>query len=337
MSAPLLPPAVRRGSRVEIAAAAATRREFLALVGAAGLLVGCGTTGPDGVGTAPGTRTVSNSFGTFEVPVDPQRVIGLEGRRDLETAVALGLGIAAVGSNAVIDGEQASFVPFDVASVPMIEQTEPNLEQIAGLRPDLVLTRGSNITELRDELATLAPLVPVDADGEITWRPDLEQVAATLGREDRLAGPLSDYDARLAAVRDRHADRITTAVIAVVQGGPEEAAFYTSSTSGFYLQAQTLGELGGNHLDFLQTLAETNPDETFSVEQTGALAPADAILLIVNGAEQRAQVEAQPLWQRLPAVTAGRVVITDSRTNYGSVYAAGAALDLLDQLYATLA
>lgn len=84
------------------------------------------------------------------------------------------------------------------------------------------------------------------------------------------------------------------------------------------------------------TLAERNPDETFSVEQTGELAPADAILVIVNGADEQAQLEAQPLWQRLPAVTAGRVVVTDFRTNYGSVYAAGAALELLDRLYATL-
>jgi len=36
-------------------------------------------------------------------------------------------------------------------------------------------------------------------------------------------------------------------------------------------------------------------------------------------------------------VAAGRVVESDSRTNYGSVYAAGACLDLLDRAYATLA
>lgn len=174
----------------------------------------------------------------------------------------------------------------------------------------------------------------MDADGEITWRPDLEQVAAALGLEDRLAGPLGDYDAQLAAVRDRHADRIDSATVAVVQWG--ETEFGSSSTDGFYLQAQTLGELGGNHLEFLQTLADRNPDEGFSIEQTGELAPADAILVIVNSADERASLEAQPLWQRLPAVQAGRVVWTDFRTNYGSIYAAGAALALLDDLYATL-
>lgn len=43
------------------------------------------------------------------------------------------------------------------------------------------------------------------------------------------------------------------------------------------------------------------------------------------------------LWQRLPAVQAGRVVVTDTRTNQGSVYAAMESLRLLDPLYSTLA
>ena len=69
----------------------------------------------------------------------------------------------------------------------------------------------------------------------------------------------------------------------------------------------------------------------------GQLAPADAILMIANTEDERAALAAQPLWQRLPAVEAGRVVLTDSRANYGSVYAATECLRLLDGLYGTLA
>ncbi|MGH3753281.1 MAG: hypothetical protein ACRDRP_11390 [Pseudonocardiaceae bacterium] len=88
-------------------------------------------------------------------------MLGLEGRRDLETAVALGLGIAAVGENAIIDGQYA---PFDPAGVEVIDQNAPNLEQIAALRPDLILTRGSNIERLRDELADAILRVLVATD-----------------------------------------------------------------------------------------------------------------------------------------------------------------------------
>lgn len=72
------------------------------------------------------------------------------------------------------------------------------------------------------------------------------------------------------------------------------------------------------------------------MEQVDLLADADAIVLIANTDDDLADLEAAELWQRLPAVRAGRVVVTDFRTNYGSVFAATACLDLLDLTYATL-
>lgn len=295
---------------------------------------------PGGTPAAPGsppagfgTLTVTNEFGTFEVPAEPRRVVGLEGRRDLETAVALDLPVVAVGSNALSDdGEIAPFLDFSMDGVQVIEQTEPNLELIASLRPDLILTRGSNIAELQAELAALASLVPVGADG--LWRPDLEQVAAWLGRDEQLATVLGRYDAELAAVRERHADRIATATVGVVQYFAEEQTFYSSPSDGFYLQANTIADLGGRYLPFLDEGGDALQDEGFSLEQVGELAPADALLVIVNDEENRAALEAEPLWQQLPAVQAGHLVFNDFRTNYGSVYAATECLRLLGDLYA---
>jgi iron complex transport system substrate-binding protein len=311
-----------------------TRREVV-LAGAA-LALGIGLAGCGGDdGAAPDrsggsdTVVVTNKYGTFDVPRNPQRVVGWEGRRDLETAVALDLPLAAVGSNALMDGEFPPFIPFDPTGVEVLEQAEPSLELIASLRPDLILTRESNIDELADKLRPIAPLVPVQPDGP--WRPDLESVGTALERTERLAEVLAGYDEARAEVRARHARRIDSAVLAVVQYATG-VGFYSSSTDGFYLQANTLADVGGNHLPFL----EEGTDE-FSIEQIPRLADADAILLITNEAAERAEIEANTLWSRLPAVRAGRVVHTDFRTNYGSVYAATACLDLLDRTYGTLA
>lgn len=323
-------------------AAVTDRRTFLALLGAVGLAAGCGAPGTAAAPSAA-TRTVTHEFGVFEVPAEPQRVVGLEGRRDLETALALGLRPVGIGSNALYGGTTpAPWLDLPLDGITVIQQTEPSLEEIAALRPDLVLTRDSNIAELRDELAAIAPLLPVGSgtDADDTgddWRADLERVAGWLGREDRLAGTLAAHDARREEIAARHADRIASAVVAVVQYSAEEGNLETSRTDGFYLQAQALGALGGRHLPFLEELERTDYTATFSTEQMGELAPADAILMIANTADERAALAAQPLWQRLPAVAAGRVVLTDSRANYGSVHAAGEGLRLLDELYATLA
>ena len=318
-----------------------TRRTFLTLLGAAGLAAGCGAP-PSDAPPAPATRSVTHRFGTFEIPTDPQRVVGLEGRRDLETALALGLRPVGIGSNALYGGDTlAPFVDLPLEGVEVIQQTEPSLEQIAALRPDLVLTRDSNIEELRDELVAIAPVVPVGSgtDPDNTgddWRADLQQVAGWLGREDRLAATLAAHDAQRDEIAARHAERIASAVVAVVQYSAE-GTLQASRTDGFYLQTQSLGALGGRHLPYLEELERTDCIVTLSAEEMGRLAPADAILMIANTADDRAALAAQPLWQQLPAVTAGRVLLTDSRADYGSVYAAGEGLRLLDELYATLA
>jgi iron complex transport system substrate-binding protein len=314
---------------------AATRRQFIAMLGAAGLLVACGGNGEEGGASGPegGTISVTNQFGTFDVPLDPQRVVGWEGRRDLETALALGLSPIAIGSNAFDGGELAPFIDFDPSGVQVIQQTEPNVELIASLRPDLILTRTSNIERLLDEVRPLAPLVGVDPDGP--WRTDLEGLAAALNRSDRLSEVLDRYDARRKEVADRHADRIGSAVIAIAQYGAG-SGFWASTTKGFALQAQTLGDLGGIMLPFIEEGGETLWNDGFSIEQAEELAAADAIL-IIGGTDDLAELDASPLWLRLPAVAANRLVRTDFRTNYGSVYAATACLDLLDQVYSTLA
>lgn len=320
----------------------ATRREFIAGGLVAGLLVACGDRRRDAAAppTAAGPErlTITNRFGTFDVPARPMRVVGLEGRRDFETAIALGLGIVGAGSNAVLEGTTtpAPFIDFDISQVTIVKQTEPNLELIASLRPDLILTRDSNIERLLAELKGIAPLLPVGgSDSTDPWRPELERIGSDLRRQEQLAKVLGAYDGEVRAVAERHRQRIATAKVAIVQYGT--SGFSSSGTKGFLLPAHTLAGLGGTLLPFLAGLpANEFGSSSFSVEQTGELSGADAILLIANTPALQAQIEANPLWQRLPAVQAQRVVVTDFRTNYGSVYAATACVRVLDRLYATL-
>lgn len=116
-----------------------------------------------------------------------------------------------------------------------------------------------------------------------------------------------------------------------------DGRFYASGTTGFYLQANTIADLGGAQIRFLEEGGDALYDDGFSAEQTERLSDADAIVTIVNEEADRNALAASPLWRRLPAVQAGRVVETDFRTNYGAVYAATACLDLLDRTYQTLA
>lgn len=320
----------------------ATRRQFLA--GAAALLVAAGCGGDDdrqpAAGQAPTTAgpssyRITNKFGSFDVPADPQRVIVLEGRRDLEVALALGWSPVAVGPNTFYVGDKLpAFLNWQPANVTKLGQGgELNIEVVAGLRPDLIIGRESNVEGAIDKLRPLgAPFITV-AGGSEPWRPELEAIASELGRLPKVAGSIADYDKALADLRTRHAARLAGATLAIAQFGGKE--FYSSPPGGFYLQVNVLAELGGRHLPWLNGLPLNRPggSSTSSIEQIEQLAPADAFLVVVNDADQRRELDELELWKRLPAVAAGRVVYTDFRTNYGSVFAARECLRLLDQAY----
>jgi iron complex transport system substrate-binding protein len=63
---------------------------------------------------------------------------------------------------------------------------------------------------------------------------------------------------------------------------------------------------------------------------------AGAILVVVETAEEWAALEADPLWNELPAVAAGNVVRTDKMTHEGGPITAMRILDLIEQLYETV-
>ncbi|GAA4546759.1 ABC transporter substrate-binding protein [Pseudonocardia xishanensis] len=316
------------------------RRGFLAgLAGAAVLAAGCGR--PDSTEAAGGgsdTVRAETPFGTFDVPLAPQRVIVLEGRQDLETAVVLGMPRpVGLGDNAVdAQGRTAAFVGFDAEGIELMPGGQVNLEMVAALRPDLIIGRASNIEPVAAELARFAPLVPVEVD-ETTWRPDLEAAGRWTGRSDRVAAAIARYEESVRAFRDRHAAALAQAAVAVLQPGTD-GAWYSSPSDGFLLQGRTLRDLGGRPVPAIEEVAPSTPGgmSEFSGEQLGLLTEADVLLVASFTEEQRAGLESSPLWSRLPVVRAGRVVHTDIRTNRGSVLAANECVRLWDQAYSLL-
>lgn len=314
----------------------------LALSGAA-----CGTSSGQLEGAseaAPTTpdqvRTVQTPYGAQAVPLEPQRIVTLEGRRDFETMVALGLTPVAAGYQGDRDQPFARFIDADVDDVQLaFPANNEDLEVLAGLEPDLIVGRDVQDLDILDALTEIAPVLSVAGGGD--WQVDLRRIATAVGREDRAEELLADYEQRLAEVRAEHREQIETAKVGVLQYSPGE--FSWSAPKGFYLQSQVLTALGGTFPDFLAAAGNDDFDasEQASSEQLGQLVDADALLVVANvladdDVDDRVALEADPLWSRLPAVQAGRVVFTDFSTNYGSYYAALEALRLLDQTYGTL-
>lgn len=174
---------------------------------------------------AAGTRSIDHVLGTTEVPADPQRIVTLD-TPHLDTALSLGL--TPVGS---VQSDVATGFPEylgertdGVEAVGTIE--EPNLEAIAALEPDLILSSSVRHEAIYDQLSGIAPTVFTDyTEG---WRAMFTTTADALNRADEGAAAITEYDAR--------ADEVGAAVGAdgktasVVRFLPDETRIYGPET-----------------------------------------------------------------------------------------------------------
>ena len=148
-----------------------TRRRFI--VGAGGLLGAvalgaCGAgeqTGSDDTeqeATPDGTRPVEHVLGTTEVPVNPQRVIALEGGTELQALLLLGITPIAAGERyADEDGDWQDHITVrhDLSEVELLRgRSDVNLELVAALEPDLIVVNES-YEEIYDLLTEIAPTI----------------------------------------------------------------------------------------------------------------------------------------------------------------------------------
>jgi len=267
-------------------------------------------------------------MGTTEVPADPQRVVVLD-TGELDAVVSLGVVPVGATTTDVSTG-------FPAYLAGRLEQTEvvgtigaPDLEAVAALQPDLVLSNVVRDEAVYDQLSDIAPTV-MAADVGDTWRETLRLVAEALGREDRADELLAAYRDRAAEVGSAVAGGDASSLeVSVVRFLPEQIRLYGQ---GSFI-GTVLADAG-----FSRPPAQQTP-ETFveaSPEQVD-LADADVVFTTAYGSAEdtpEAAVTAGPLWQGLEAVRAGRVhAVDDDVWMLGiGVTAAGLVLDDIEQL-----
>jgi iron complex transport system substrate-binding protein len=124
-----------------------TRRRFLIGAGAL-VLAGCGGPSANEPARLPLTKPFTDLRGqTVQIPREPQRVAALHDTN--VTRIMLSLGVRPAGT--VVRGGRLERVAglYDVSGMEALgEWTEPNIEQIAQLQPDLIIGSGNNGTNL---------------------------------------------------------------------------------------------------------------------------------------------------------------------------------------------
>ncbi|MET3924759.1 ABC transporter substrate-binding protein [Devosia sp. 2618] len=179
------------------------------------------------------TRSISNWIGDYDIPANPQRVIAIDERIDLETALALKLPVIGY-SHAPMNPWVAVETDAEFIGAP------PNIEQILGMEPDLILCSDWGDSEgwPLQRLRSVAPVLPLDAS--IGWRANLENISGWLGMEGRADAAVADFDAYVAGIRARHESIAKSKVIAL---------HYLPGEGEMKIRGQ-----GSNHADVLKDL-----------------------------------------------------------------------------------
>ena len=247
--------------------------------------------------------TVKDAKGEFTLDKTPSRVVALE-YSFVDALAQVGVSPVGVADDNKIDRILPQVREKIAAWQSVGTRSQPSLEVIASLKPDLIIADPSRHTAVFEELKKIAPTVMFDSRHE-SYQENLETA--------QKIGDLVGKSAEMKAKINEHNDYITNIAKNLgVQG--KKASFGTSREDKFNIQNDN-GYVGS----FLTTLGfaptKLNSDQAFveiNLEQLVMEKPEYLFIAHYRDESIARKWEAEPLWKAIPAVKANHVYSVDA-------------------------
>lgn len=274
---------------------------------------------------------VTHSMGETTITGTPKRVVVLTNEG---TEALLALGVKPVGAVKSWTGDPwYEHIAADMEGVTVVgEESQPNLELIASLKPDLIIGNKLRQEKVYDQLKAIAPTV-FSETLRGAWQTNFLLYADALGKPTEGEKLIADYDNRTADFKAKAGDKLNQKV-SVVR--------FMAGKTRIYLDDTFTGIA-------FSKLGITRPDnqkytDTFVEEITKERLPeVDADMLFYftydtgdgKGTEMEQEMLKDPLWQSLNVVKNNKAIrVSDAIWNTsGGVIAANLMLDELYKIY----
>ncbi|WP_246031818.1 ABC transporter substrate-binding protein [Salibacterium salarium] len=304
------------------------------------LITACGTaeeetagdnaSGSDDTSSEEDTRTVEHAMGETEIEGTPEKVVTLyQGAND--TAAALGVepvGIVESWTEKPI----YKYLRDDLEGTEIIgEETQPNLEAIAEMDPDVIIANKTRHEDIYEDLSAIAPTVMGEA--VYKWEDTLNIMGQALNMQEEADELLASYEERIATFQEKMGEEL-----------PIEASitnFRADHARIFYMgfAGRVLEDAG-----FERPEGHDNTDEWgIKLSSKESIPEADAeVIFNFNSGTETEQIEEtfeewtdHPLWQELEAVENDQVHMVDEETwnAGGGVLAANLMVDDLYEIF----
>ena len=291
------------------------------------MFVGCASNSATNEDKAIGkTVTVTDVRGEVEIPADPQRIVDLSGNSDILSILGYKV-IGTANSDAYDYTKFPSYLEETLSGAEILGysmQDTMDVEAVMNLKPDLIVI--STVQEkMYDALSEIAPTVMIQLEA-LNWKDDVRALAKVFNKEDVANEWLTKYETEAKEEGDKikaEYGEDTTYLSFLASGGQ----FFIFDGAGF-------GDVLYNDMGLAKPAGmPEQTDISLPVVTYEGLAAikADYIFAIATD-EDLAQLEANSIWNNLPAVKEGNVVILESSPYFNQGYSPIGREILVDEI-----
>ena len=291
------------------------------------MFVGCASNGTANEDkTTENTVTVTDVRGDVEIPADPQRIVDLSGNSDILSILGYDV-VGTANSDAYDYTKFPSYLEETLKGAEILGysmQDTMDVEAVMNLNPDLIVI--STVQEkMYDALSESAPTVMIQLEA-LNWKDDVRALGKVFGKEDVANEWIANYEAKAKDAGDKIKAKYgddTTYLSFLASGGQ----FFVFDGAGF-------GDV--LYKDMGLAKPEGMPEQTdislpvVTYEGLAAI-KADYIFAIATD-EDLAQLEANSIWNNLPAVKNGNVVVLESSPYFNQGYSPIGREKLVDEI-----
>lgn len=194
------------------------------------------------------TYTIKHAMGISKIKENPKRIVVLTNEG---TEALLSMGITPVGAVQSWAGNPwYDHIKKDMKDVKSVgTESEPSLETIASLKPDLIIGNKQRQEKIYDQLNAIAPTVFSD-ELRGDWKENFKLYAKAVNKEEKGNKVIADFNQRIQDLKGKLGDKLQQKVSIVRFTAGDVRIYHKDSFSGVIL----------DQLGFARPASQDKPD-----------------------------------------------------------------------------
>ncbi len=291
------------------------------------MFVGCASNGTANEDkTTENTVTVTDVRGDVEIPADPQRIVDLSGNSDILSILGYDV-VGTANSDAYDYTKFPSYLEETLKGAEILGysmQDTMDVEAVMNLNPDLIVI--STVQEkMYDALSEIAPTVMIQLEA-LNWKDDVRTLAKVFNKEDVANEWIANYENKAKEAGDK--------IKAEYGADTTYLSFLASGGQFFIFDGAGFGDVLYNDMGLAKPagMPEQTDISLPVVTYEGLAAIQSDYIFVIATDEDLAQLEANSIWNNLPAVKNGNVVVLESSPYFNQGYSSIGREILVDEI-----